>query len=264
MNGDRSGEQMLESDQDRWLTYAEAGELLGISTQAARMLAKRRGWSRRTPNAYGDRAQVLVPAEAIVQPRSASLGVRTGSVFSGVQGEPNGHDHLNVQVLEQAIGVLRDQLETANRRADDDRARADRAEQKAATLQAEMIDLLISERSADELAEYASAEVADLRRRLDTAGEERRAEAAELRRQLAEAEEERRRLTGQQELERERADTERTRADQIEQQLTKVEGELIAARVEAASLQCQLELARPKAVPDSPRSAWRRFLVWRR
>lgn len=230
---------MLESDQDRWLTYAEAGELLGISTQAARMLAKRRGWARRTPNAYGDRAQVLVPVETIVQPRSASLGVRTGSVITSDQGSPNGHDRLNVQALEQAIGVLRDQLETANRWADDDRARADRAEQKAAALQAELIDLLISERSAVELAEYASAEVADQRRRLDT------------------AEEERRRLAGQQEIERDRA-------DRIEQQLTKVEGELIAARVEAASLQCQLELARPKAVPDSPRSGWRRLLAWRK
>jgi hypothetical protein len=237
---------MLESDQDRWLTYAEAGELLGISTQAARMLAKRRGWARRTPNAYGDRAQVLVPVETIVQPRSASLGVRTGSVITSDQGSPNGHDHLNVQALEQAIGVLRDQLETANRWADDDRARADRAEQKAAALQAELIDLLISERSAVELAEYASAEVADQRRRLDT------------------AEEERRRLAGQQEIERDRADHERDRADRIEQQLTKVEGELIAARVEAASLQCQLELARPKVVPDSPRSGWRRLLAWRK
>ena len=230
---------MLESDQDRWLTYAEAGELLGISTQAARMLAKRRGWARRTPNAYGDRAQVLVPVETIVQPRSASLGVRTGSVITLDQGSPNGHDRLNVQALEQAIGVLRDQLETANRWADDDRARADRAEQKAAALQAELIDLLISERSAVELAEYASAEVADQRRRLDT------------------AEEERRRLAGQQEIERDRA-------DRIEQQLTKVEGELIAARVEAASLQCQLERARPKAVPDSPRSGWWRLLAWRK
>jgi hypothetical protein len=230
---------MLESDQDRWLTYAEAGELLGISTQAVRMLAKRRGWARRTPNAYGDRAQVLVPVETIVRPRSALLGVRTGSVITSDQGSPNGHDHLNVQALEQAIGVLRDQLETANRWADDDRARADRAEQKAAALQAELIDLLISERSAVELAEYASAEVADQRRRLDT------------------AEEERRRLAGQQEIERDRA-------NRIEQQLTKVEGELIAARVEAASLQCQLELARPKVVPDSPRSGWRRLLAWRK
>src|SRR4029453_1567129 len=93
----------------------------------------------------------------------------------------------------------------------------------AARLRVELIDLLISERSAVDLAEYASTEVADLRRRLDT------------------AEEGRRRLTNQKEIERERADHERDRADRIEQQLTKVEGELIAARVEAASPQCQLD-----------------------
>ena len=72
MYGDCSGEQMLESNEGRWLTYEEAGELLGISTQAARMLSKRRGWALRPPNAHGGRAQVLVPPDVIVQPRSAS------------------------------------------------------------------------------------------------------------------------------------------------------------------------------------------------
>ena len=181
---------MLESDQDHWLTYAEAGEVLGISAQAARMLAKRRGWARRTPNAYGERAQVMVPANAIVQPRTALLGVRTGSVITLDQGIPNGHDHLNVQVFEQAITVLRDQLEAANRRADDDRVRADRAEQRAdeeranaAKLSAELIDLRVSERIADR----AVAEVVELRQRLDdaaTAERVARAEAAGLRAEL--------------------------------------------------------------------------------
>jgi len=216
---------MLESDQDRWLTYAEAGALLGISAQAGRMLAKRRGWERRTPNAYGDRAQVLVPAEAIVRPRSASFGVRTGSVITSDQSSPNGHDHPNVQVFEQAIGVLRDQLGAANRRAD-------RAEEKADRLQAELVELRVSERSAADLAEYATGEAADLRQRLDAAEQ--------------------------------RAGEERARADQGERQLAAVEGELIAARVETAGLRCRLEQARPKQVTEPPRSPWRRFLAWRR
>jgi hypothetical protein len=64
-------------------------------------------------------------------------------------------------------------------------------------------------------------------------------------------------LREQLEHERARADRECGRADQIEQQLTKVEGELIAARVEAAGLRCQLEQARPKpATPDPPRTRW--------
>jgi hypothetical protein len=40
---------MPEPAPERWLTYAEAGAALGISPAAARMLAKRSGWARRTP-----------------------------------------------------------------------------------------------------------------------------------------------------------------------------------------------------------------------
>src|SRR5918997_388818 len=81
MIGVRSGNKMLDfdqSNQERWVTYAQAGELLGISTQAARMLAKRRGWARRTPNAYGDRALVLLPTDTVVQPRMALSAEHTG------------------------------------------------------------------------------------------------------------------------------------------------------------------------------------------
>ena len=56
-----SGENpVLDQDQGRWLTYAEAGELLGISADAARLRARRQGWSRRTPNKHGATARVLV------------------------------------------------------------------------------------------------------------------------------------------------------------------------------------------------------------
>jgi len=73
---------MPEPDEGRWLTYAEAGELLGVSSSAARMFAKRHGWARRTPNAYGERARVLVTAGANVQPRAASNAVRSLNTFS--------------------------------------------------------------------------------------------------------------------------------------------------------------------------------------
>jgi hypothetical protein len=138
MYGDCSGEQMLESNEGRWLTYEEAGELLGISTQAARMLSKRRGWALRRPNAHGDRAQVLVPSDVIVQPRSASDAKRTGSAFTSDQPHANGLDQANVRALEQAVEVLRDQLreerargDRAERRADEAHTRADRADRRA-------------------------------------------------------------------------------------------------------------------------------------
>src|SRR3954453_15983992 len=47
---------MLEPDQsnnDRWMTYAEAGELLGLSKEAIRALARRHGWPRQSPNGIG-------------------------------------------------------------------------------------------------------------------------------------------------------------------------------------------------------------------
>jgi|HubBroStandDraft_6_1064221.scaffolds.fasta_scaffold876747_2 hypothetical protein len=80
-------------------------------------------------------------------------------------------------------------LGTANRRADDDRVRADRAEQQVATLQAELIELRVSERVATDLAEYATGEATDLRKRLDAAEQragEERARADRLQAELVE------------------------------------------------------------------------------
>src|SRR3954447_12004730 len=57
----------VPSMEERWLTYAEVGELLGISTGAARQLARRHKWPRRTPNEYGAMARVLVPEDRIPQ-----------------------------------------------------------------------------------------------------------------------------------------------------------------------------------------------------
>src|SRR3954463_1997593 len=50
---------------ERWLTYAEVGKLLGISVGAARQMARRHKWPRRTPNEYGAVARVLVPQDKI-------------------------------------------------------------------------------------------------------------------------------------------------------------------------------------------------------
>src|SRR3954453_10695904 len=50
---------------ERWLTYAEVGKLLGISIGAARQMARRHKWPRRTPNEYGAVARVLVPPDKI-------------------------------------------------------------------------------------------------------------------------------------------------------------------------------------------------------
>jgi len=98
-------------------------------------------------------------------------------VITNDQPHANGHDQVNVRVFEQAIEVLRDQLGTANRRADDDRTRANQVEQKVAALQAELTELRTSAQAAVNQAKYATGEATDLRKRLDVAeqlaGEER-------------------------------------------------------------------------------------------
>src|SRR3954454_7009041 len=184
----RSGNRMFESDQsiqERWVTYAQAGEMLGISTQAARMLAKRRGWARRTPNAYGDRALVLLPSDMAVQPHTALSAEHTGYTTRSDADQPIASDQVNVQPFANAIEALREQLGIAHRqveeanaranraelRADNERRRADedraRAEQQIETLQKELSESRIAE-------QLATAEAADLRPRLDQADTDRR------------------------------------------------------------------------------------------
>jgi thioesterase domain-containing protein len=115
--------------------------------------------------------------------------------------------------LIDAAAPIREQLDSAEK----------------ATLQAELVEARISARAAADLADYATDEAADLRRRLDAAEQ--------------------------------RAGDEWSRADGVEQQLTNVETELVTARAEAAGLRCQLEKARPKPPKsDPPRTRWQRLL----
>jgi hypothetical protein len=103
------------------------------------------------------------------------------------------------------------------------------AEENAAALHAELVELRISARAAADLAEYATGEATDLRRRPDAAEQ--------------------------------RAGEEHARADGTEQQLMKIEAELATARAEAVGLRCQLEQARPKpAEPEPTRTRWQRLL----
>ena len=110
---------MSDSDRERWLTYAEVGELLGITSAAARMLAKRRGWARHTPNAYGDRARVLVPADAVAGSRSRSA---LNGELHGEQRAPSvAIDMLNMirEMLGEIVTPLSTQLDHERRRTDE-------------------------------------------------------------------------------------------------------------------------------------------------
>jgi hypothetical protein len=108
-----------DSDRERWLTYAEVGEFFGITSAAARMLAKRRGWARRTPNAYGDRARVLVPADAVVVSRSRSE--LNGELHGEQRAASASIDMLNMirEMLGEIVTPLATQLDHERRRTDE-------------------------------------------------------------------------------------------------------------------------------------------------
>src|SRR4051812_2623450 len=55
----------MSDREERWLTYAEVGHLFGISAEAARAMARRQKWPRRTPNDHGALARVLVPDDRL-------------------------------------------------------------------------------------------------------------------------------------------------------------------------------------------------------
>jgi predicted RNase H-like nuclease (RuvC/YqgF family) len=98
---------------DEWLTYAQLGRKLGISTAAARQLSRRRDWQRRTPNAYGIPATVLVPSEVLENASKTDTvpqtdGVRTGSVELNANGLHTAY--------ELAVMALTQQLDRANHR----------------------------------------------------------------------------------------------------------------------------------------------------
>ena len=136
---------MATDEAGEWLTYAEAGKRLGISPAAARQLSRRRGWQRRTPNAYGVAAQILVPAEA---PTAPSDGVRTANERE--DGERGTEEATFASLL---IEAERKRADRAERLFDEERLRADRAERhleeergRVEQLQTALADAVAAER----------------------------------------------------------------------------------------------------------------------
>jgi hypothetical protein len=137
----------MSSDGGEWLTYAEAGKRLGISAAAARQLSRRRGWRRRTPNAYGVQAQILVPEEALEKPTQGN-----------VDGDRTGHDERDTSAT--AFALLARQLEREQDRADRaerllevERQRVEAGHQRIDELQTALADARAAERiSADSAA----------------------------------------------------------------------------------------------------------------
>src|SRR4051812_22368301 len=159
---------MLDHE-ERWLTYAEVGELLGISAEAARALARRQKWPRRTPNEHNALARVLVPPDRpAARPRPPGIrginGGHPGDDRGAGDRHPAEHDRpgesadilrSTVRALESAVETLREQLGIANRRIDEERGRAQEAEQRADRERERAAE-------AEKRAERASARVQEL------------------------------------------------------------------------------------------------------
>jgi hypothetical protein len=178
--------QDIPDTADRWMTYAEIAELLGISTGAARQLARRHKWPRRTPNEYGAVAHVLVPPDRIppepaapvqnttgvrtekgrdttlssvslsvvavgaeTAPVSDTAGLRTGHV-NGTATDGVQEDERNA-VLRTMVDVLRTELSAAHDRAHRAERRAETAEHRIEVLQDEQSKLttLLADERAD-------------------------------------------------------------------------------------------------------------------
>lgn len=126
---------MPEAEAGRWLTYEELAEQLGCSSKAARIWALRRGYPRRVPNAYGQRAQVLIPEKLEVSSRRrGNVGGTIGDAVSGtVDATPALTDHVAqaLELLREQLSTMRERIDQAEQRAEHERERAERAEQQA-------------------------------------------------------------------------------------------------------------------------------------
>jgi hypothetical protein len=162
------------------LTYGQLGARLGISSEAARQLTRRRGWRRIQPNRLGAPAIVVVPEE--------ELG-----------GELWRHERETTPDAPRPAPDVPLQLY-----GDDERARADQAEQRAVR----------AEQRADEAVQLAKTALARADRAEERTEEaNRRANAADADRRIAESRAEKAEATL--EAERQRADTLRATVDEL-------------------------------------------------
>ena len=126
----------------------------GTTPEAARQLARRRGWRRRTPNEPNETARIFVPDDAYVRPRTPVTGVSPPSAPPSANGIDQAVEQ-NVRGFELAILALTAQLER-------EQSRVDRAErllgEERARFQAALTDATGAERIASAEASARRAE----------------------------------------------------------------------------------------------------------
>jgi hypothetical protein len=134
------------------LTYAALGARLGISPDAARMLARRRDWHRVIANRRGAPTIVVVPEDEL-----ASQQWRAGEHDPNIPDAPENDAEERAEQAEQRAVV-------AERRSDEAHGRADAALALADRTLAQLADALTAERTrVDALRERADEMHRDLK-----------------------------------------------------------------------------------------------------
>jgi hypothetical protein len=155
------------------LTYAQIGARLQISADAARMLARRRGWVRQAPNRRGAPVFVIVPEDALEgeQWRTEEESTAQNTTVNGADARLN-EAEARAELAEQ-------RAEQAEQRANEAHKRADVA--------IVLVDRTLAELAgASARADQLLAQAAEATTRADRLREER--DNAEVRAQAAQAE----------------------------------------------------------------------------
>jgi hypothetical protein len=113
---------------ERWVSFADLAEQRGISRAAASKLVRRHKWRRQTDNQ--GRVMILVPEAALDRPsvRPPPSDEEGKAVRPSVDTDMSRLAAGALAALEDAVAGLREQLDTANARAE--RAEADRADER--------------------------------------------------------------------------------------------------------------------------------------
>ena len=125
----------------------QLAEVLGCTTDAARMHAVRRKWPRRASNRIGEPAHVLVPEDVVVRGRAMHAGEQFNAPYNEQCDAPvqaNGratsdaqdNATLAIRALESAVEGLREQLAVTTQQLAVTNERADRADRRLEVLQA--------------------------------------------------------------------------------------------------------------------------------
>ena len=160
----------IDQDDGEWLTYAAVGQALGISSEAARQLAKRRGWPRRTPNEHNALALVYVPKDAKSGRRPALNGGRTpfdrGTIDRRDRPDER-PDESVIQAIMNALALCREQIERERGRVDRAERLLEEEQKRSGELEALLADAVGAER-------IAAGEAAGLRAEVERLTAERR------------------------------------------------------------------------------------------